>query len=148
MLRLLVDIIVDDIHRVGRPRCLILNGIGLVGWLSTERGHHKGYRCACGKRGLYRAARFYGAPGTSDAGAGDTSATRSSRRSADVSPPWDCPLFSASVEPMRCGVRGEPTRVGVSNCAGARPWYVALTASPGLPLRVAPVDSRYFGTCA
>ena len=35
------------------------------------------------------------APQGSDAAAGDTSATRSSRRSVDVSPPRDCPSFSA-----------------------------------------------------
>ena len=45
------------------------------------------------KRELSRAARSHGAPGTSYAGAGDTSATRPSRRSVDVSPLWDCPRF-------------------------------------------------------
>jgi len=57
-------------------------------------------RRAWGKQGLSRAARSYGAPGASDASAGDTSATRSSRRSVDVSPPWDCPSFSRGMSPL------------------------------------------------
>ncbi len=48
------------------------------------------FRLLQGKRGLSRAVRSYGGEATSDAGAGDTSATRSSRRSVDVSPP--CPF--------------------------------------------------------